>query len=206
MLRVACMSLMNVIPVVTTVFGAAYAVQPGYGVAMPQEVYLWIPVLGNCLAVLVIPFVGRWSDRIGRRPPIVAGALASGLLSFTYLYAISIGHVPLAVLVSLVMWGVLYQGYNAVFPSFYPELFPARTRVTAMAIAQNRRYDGDGTAARALRRPCAAGLGARPGDGRRHHFSRDRHRSNRRLERARDVSHPAWAISEIRSPCSADEH
>jgi len=35
------------------------------------------------------------------------------------------------------MWGVVYQGYNAVFPSFYPELFPARTRVTAMAIAQN---------------------------------------------------------------------
>ena len=67
----------------------------------------------------------------------MAGALASGLLSFAYLYAISIGHVPLAVLVSLVMWGLLYQGYNAVFPSFYPELFPARTRVTAMAIAQN---------------------------------------------------------------------
>jgi len=31
----------------------------------------------------------------------------------------------------------VYQGYNAVFPSFYPELFPTRTRVTAMAIAQN---------------------------------------------------------------------
>ena len=137
MVRVACMSLMNVIPVVTTVFGAAYAVQPGYGVAMPQEVYLWIPILGNCLAVLVIPLVGRLSDRVGRRPPIVAGALASGLLSFAYLYAISIGHVPLAILVSLVMWGLFYQGYNAVFPSFYPELFPARTRVTAMAIAQN---------------------------------------------------------------------
>ena len=35
------------------------------------------------------------------------------------------------------MWGVVYQGYNAIFPSFYPELFPTRTRVTAMAIAQN---------------------------------------------------------------------
>jgi MFS family permease len=137
MLLVACMSLMNVIPVVTTIFGAAYAVQPGYGIAMRQEVYLWIPILGNCLAVIVIPFVGRLSDRIGRRPPIVAGALASGLLAFAYLYAISIGHMPLAIVVSLVMWGVLYQGYNAVFPSFYPELFPARTRVTAMAIAQN---------------------------------------------------------------------
>jgi len=45
--------------------------------------------------------------------------------------------VPLAIAVSLAMWGVVYQGYNAVFPSFYPELFPSRIRVTAMAIAQN---------------------------------------------------------------------
>jgi len=137
MLRVTCMALMNVIPVVTTIFGAAYAVQPGYRIEMREDVYLWIPVLGNCVAVLVIPFAGRLSDRIGRRPPIVAGALASGMLSFVYLYAISIRHVPLAIVISLVMWGVVYQGYNAVFPSFYPELFPARVRVTAMAIAQN---------------------------------------------------------------------
>ena len=32
MVRVIAMSLMNVIPVVATIFGAAYAVQPGYGV------------------------------------------------------------------------------------------------------------------------------------------------------------------------------
>jgi MFS family permease len=137
MLRVACMALMNVIPVVTTIFGAAYAVQPGYGIGMREDVYLWIPVLGNGVAVLVIPFAGHLSDRIGRRPPLMIGALVSGLLSFLYLYAISIRDVPLAIVISLVMWGVVYQGYNAVFPSFYPELFPSRIRVTAMAIAQN---------------------------------------------------------------------
>src|SRR6202012_3746001 len=69
--------------------------------------------------------------------PVIVGALASGALSFAYLYAISIANVPLAIIMSLLMWGVVYQGYNAVFPSFYPELFPTRTRVTAMAIAQN---------------------------------------------------------------------
>jgi len=77
------------------------------------------------------------SDRIGRRPPIIAGSLAAGLLAFGYLQAISVRNVPLAIAFSLLMWGVVYQGYNAVFPSFYPELFPARTRVTAMAVAQN---------------------------------------------------------------------
>jgi hypothetical protein len=58
-------------------------------------------------------------------------------LSFAYLYAISIRNVPLAIAMSLAMWGVVYQGYNAVFPSFYPELFPTRTRVSGVAIAQN---------------------------------------------------------------------
>jgi len=145
MIRVVCMALMNVIPVVTAIFGAAYAVQPGYGINFEKDLYLWIPVLGNILAVIVIPFVGNLSDRIGRRPPVIVGAIVSGLLSFGYLYAISIHSVPLAIGMSLLMWGVVYQGYNAVFPSLYPEMFPTRTRVSGMAISQNL-----GTAATAL--------------------------------------------------------
>ena len=137
MLRVVCMSLMNVIPVVATIFGAAYAVQPGYGVGFQPDVYLWIPVVGNIVAVVLIPVVGNLSDRIGRRPPIIVGALVSGLMSFGYLYAISLKNMPAAFVMSILMWGVVYQGYNAIFPSFFPELFPTRTRVSAMAISQN---------------------------------------------------------------------
>jgi MFS family permease len=137
MVRVVCMALMNVIPVVTTIFGAAYAVQASYGIGFHKSVYLWIPVAGNILAVLVIPFIGNLSDRVGRRIPMITGSLLAGLLSFAYLYAISIRNVPLAIVISLLMWGVVYQGYNAIFPSFFPELFPTRSRVSAMAIAQN---------------------------------------------------------------------
>ena len=137
MLRVVCMALMNVIPVVTTIFGAAYAVQAAYGIGFQKDVYLWIPVLGNILAVFIIPIVGNLADKVGRKPPLIVGALGAGLLSFAYLYAISIHSVPLAIAMSLLMWGVVYQGYNAVFPSFFPELFQTRTRVSAMAISQN---------------------------------------------------------------------
>ncbi|WP_435609589.1 MFS transporter [Pseudomonas knackmussii] len=136
-LLVMVMALMNVIPVVATIFGAAYAVQPAYGIGFDKSVYLWIPVVGNVVAVLTIPFVGNLSDRIGRRPTLMTGALGSGVLAFAYLYAISIHSVPLAFCMSLLMWGLIYQGYNAVFPAFYPELFQTRYRVSAMAIAQN---------------------------------------------------------------------
>jgi MFS family permease len=37
----------------------------------------------------VIPFVGNWSDRIGRRPLIINGALGAGVMSFAYLYFVS---------------------------------------------------------------------------------------------------------------------
>ena len=57
--------------------GGAYAVQPAYGIGFAKDVYPWIPVLGNILAVAVIPFVGNLSDRIGRRPPVIAGALGA---------------------------------------------------------------------------------------------------------------------------------
>ena len=137
MLRVVCMALANVIAVVATIFGAAYAVQPAYGIGFSKDVYLWIPVAGNILAVVVIPFVGNLSDKIGRRPPIIVGTLGAGLLSFFYLYAISIHNVWFAIFTSLLMWGIVYQGYNAVYPSFYPELFQTKIRVSAMAIGQN---------------------------------------------------------------------
>ncbi len=138
MIRVTCMALMNAVPIAATVFGATYATnEDAYGIGMSTTAYLWISVVGNAVAVALIPYVGRLSDRIGRRPPIIVGALGSGLLSFAYLYFISQNNVAMAFVFAVLMWGVVYQGYNAVFPSFYQELFPTRTRVTAFAISQN---------------------------------------------------------------------
>jgi MFS family permease len=137
MIRVVYMALMNVIPVMATIFGAAYALQASYGIGFHKSVYLWIPVVANIVAVVLIPFVGSLSDRIGRKVPLAVGAVASGFLSFGYLYAMSIHNVALAFTMPILMWDVAYQGYNAVFPSFYPELFPTRSRVSAMAISQN---------------------------------------------------------------------
>jgi MFS family permease len=137
LLRVMCMALSAVIAIVASVFGATYAVQPAYGIGFPAGVYLWIPLLGNLCAVILIPLVGNLSDKIGRRPPLIVGMLCAGLLSYAYLYAISVHNLWLSLALSVLMWGVAYQGYNAIFPSLFPELFRTRVRVTGMAIGQN---------------------------------------------------------------------
>ncbi len=137
MFRVVCMALMNVIPTTVTIFGATYATSASYGVGMSTTTYLWISVSGNLVAVILIPFVGNLTDRIGRRPVIIFGCLASGILAYPYLYFVGQQNDVMAFLFAMLMWGVVYQGYNAVFPAFYQELFPTKTRVTAFAVSQN---------------------------------------------------------------------
>jgi MFS family permease len=137
MFRVTCMALMNVVPTTVTVFGATFATNAAYGVGLRPSDYLWITMSGNIVAVILIPFVGNLSDKIGRRPVIIAGCLASGVLGYPYLYFVSHGNLPMAFVLAILMWGIVYQGYNAVFPSFYPEQFPTKTRVSAFAVSQN---------------------------------------------------------------------
>src|SRR6478609_4213166 len=137
MLRVIAMSLMNVVPTATNVFGATYATNKAYDVNFSTTTYLWISVVGNGVAMLLVPFIGNWSDKIGRRPMIIVGALGSGALSYVYLYFISQDNVLGTFVTAMLMWGIMYQFYNAVFPSFFQELFPTRTRVTAFAVSQN---------------------------------------------------------------------
>lgn len=137
MVKVACMALMNAIPTAVTVFGATFATNAAYGVGLTSTNYLWISVSGNIIAVCLIPFVGNLSDKIGRRPVIIFGCLASGILAYPYLYFVSQGNLAMSFLFAMLMWGVVYQGYNAVFPSFFQELFPTKTRVTGFAVSQN---------------------------------------------------------------------
>jgi len=137
MARVAVMSLMNVIGTTVVTFGTAFATNPSYGVGFSTTQYLLVSVMGNIVAVIVIPFVGNLSDKIGRRPCMIVGSVGSAIFAYPFLYYVAEDNFWMAFLFAMLMWGVIYQGYNAVFPAFYQELFPTATRVTAFAIAQN---------------------------------------------------------------------
>lgn len=135
--RAVCMTLVNVVGVTVAVFGASYATQSGYGIGMSKDVYLWIPVVANLVALPLVLWFGDLSDRFGRRPLMIVGSLGSGVLSYAYLYAVSQNNVPLTFVFAILSWGTMYQVWNATFASFFQELFPARTRVTGFAISQN---------------------------------------------------------------------
>ncbi|KAB1645202.1 MFS transporter [Gulosibacter chungangensis] len=136
-IKAILMSFVNIIGTTVVVFGTAYATNPGYGVGMDPTVYLWIPVLANLVAIALIPSFGKLSDRIGRRPVMLIGTIGAGLLVFPYLYAVGHKNEVLTILLAILLMGVLFQMWNAVFASFFQEMFPASTRVTGFAISQN---------------------------------------------------------------------
>jgi len=137
LLRATLIGLTNVIGTTVITFGAAYATQPGYGIGLSTTLYLWIPVAANVVALFLIPLYGKLSDRIGRRPFIIVGAVGGGLLSIPYLAAVGTKNEILAVGLAVVTIGIVYQAWNATYACFFQEMFPTRTRVTGFAISQN---------------------------------------------------------------------
>ena len=91
-----------------------------------------------CLAVFVtlIPFAGMLSDRLGRRPQLMASCIGFALLGYPFFLLGSSGRVELAFLAQLLMV-VFLSLYAGSCPAAYAELFPTRVRYTALSIGYN---------------------------------------------------------------------
>lgn len=86
------------------------------------------------VATLVVPFWAYLSDRIGRRPVFMFGALASGMLIWPYLWAVSEANFPLIYVFCISLAGVAYSAANGVWPSLYAEMFSTKVRLSGLAI------------------------------------------------------------------------
>ncbi|WP_028923328.1 MFS transporter [Pseudonocardia acaciae] len=91
-----------------------------------------------CLAVVAVavPLMGALSDRIGRRPLLIAGTTGFVLFSWPAFLLMSLGSAPLAI-VGMVALGLFIAAYDGAIAATMAELFPARIRSGAIAIPYN---------------------------------------------------------------------
>lgn len=131
-LRVVACALIASVSTIFTVWALAYATSDAVGIG--RTPMLWAGALANLVALGTIPLWGALSDRVGRRPVFLFGAVGSAGAMFLYLWAISTGSYPLILLGAIFSFGIVYSAANAVWPSFYGEMFSTRVRLSGMAI------------------------------------------------------------------------
>ena len=93
-----------------------------------------VPVL--VVMSLALPFIGRLSDRIGRKPVYLIAVGATLALMVPAFFVMQIG-TELAVIIALAMVAIPVGFYVAISASALPALFPTASRFGAMAIAYN---------------------------------------------------------------------
>ena len=101
--------------------------------SMSEADSLWLSTIAAVIVILVTPLVGLASDRFGRRPALVALALANLLLPAT-MFGLMAGGSPGEALAGALVLAAMAGGVSAVGAVATAEQFPGEGRVTGLAL------------------------------------------------------------------------
>ncbi|MFD5598908.1 MFS transporter [Leucobacter sp. NPDC058333] len=121
------------IAAVSTVFGNL-ALAYGKEVGLSESLTLWLVVVANVFALGTQPLFAMLSDRIGRKPVFIYGAISSAVFMPFYMLSMSGDNTFLTFALAVLTFSCGYAAANAVWPSFYGEMFSARVRFSGLAI------------------------------------------------------------------------
>jgi MFS transporter, MHS family, proline/betaine transporter len=94
---------------------------------------LWSNTIGLIAMVITVPIWGALSDKIGRKPLLMASAISIGLLSYP-LFSLMANGTGLALVMPLqILLGILLALYSGAGPAAISEIFPTHLRSTWMS-------------------------------------------------------------------------
>ena len=113
-----------------TVWALTYATQK---LCMARSTVLNGVLLGSAAQLVAIPFFGSLSDRLGRRPVYLGGAIFLLALAFPFFWLMDMKSTPLvwtAIVIGMIGHAAMYGPQSA----FFSELFGTRTRYTGVSL------------------------------------------------------------------------
>lgn len=103
---------------------------------MSEATATLVVTIGLIAHIIFIPLAARLSDRIGRKRTLMISSIAFIVLSYPIMTLLSLGGVVLASTVLIVSL-MFFAMNDAVFPSFFTELFGTRSRYLGFALPFN---------------------------------------------------------------------
>ncbi|MDQ2140445.1 MFS transporter [Alcaligenaceae bacterium A4P071] len=104
---------------------------------LPLHDTFLVQMAGAALMVVLMPFMGAWSDRIGRRPLLI-GSLLGYMVVLLPLYAWLTNEPSISkLLIVQVIISLFVAAFFGVFSTVMAEMFPANVRSVGMSMAYN---------------------------------------------------------------------
>ncbi|WP_240470748.1 MFS transporter [Haematomicrobium sanguinis] len=120
---------LTVIYYVWSISAAAYATSV---LKFEASVALWAGVVSNLVFMAMLPFWGRLSDRIGRKPVLLIGALVPAVL--TAPMTLLIKDSPWQLFVAMSAMLMFISAFSAVAPAVFAEIFPTGIRTVGLGV------------------------------------------------------------------------
>ncbi|MDH6137493.1 metabolite-proton symporter [Kitasatospora sp. MAA4] len=120
----------NISYYVVTTFILAYCVEH---LKVPKQTALNAVLIGSAIQFCLIPLFGALSDRVGRKPVYLAGAVGAGIWIWPFFALVDSRHfamITVAVTVALVFHSAMYAPQAA----FFSEMFGTRMRYSGASI------------------------------------------------------------------------
>jgi MFS family permease len=138
-----------------TTFVISYAVQGGF----PRATVLNALTVSSAVAVFGIVGFSALSDRLGRRPVVLAGAVGMAIWAFVLFPLIDSKSTALLVVAVVVGQGVVHTAWYGPLAALYTELFSTGARYTGASLGYQMAGLGAGIAPLAFASVMAAGGG-----------------------------------------------
>lgn len=90
--------------------------------------------IGTLAATLMIPLMGSLSDKIGRKPVFIFGAIGMMAFAFPYFYLLSLDSTLWLIVATVVALALFWAPVTAVLGTMFSEIFSANVRYTGVTV------------------------------------------------------------------------
>lgn len=131
-LVVFCCALICSVSSLVMIFGLSWAAS---NQGVDRASMLTAIAASQVAALICQPLFGLLADRIGKKHIFVLGSIGCCVGVFLFLWSITTGNIAMIIFATVVLKGIIYSAPNALWPSFYAEMFSIRVRYTGVGLA-----------------------------------------------------------------------
>ncbi|MFC8684048.1 MFS transporter [Brevibacillus porteri] len=90
--------------------------------------------IATLVTTIAIPYMGKLSDKVGRKPLYIAGTVAMMLFAFPYFYMLSLKSALWLTVATVIGLGILWAPVTAVLGTMFSEIFSTNVRYTGVTV------------------------------------------------------------------------